>query len=59
MEFEVARSIIVEFCVEVKLSLEGLMAIGCTDLYMDHFTPRVKWFSQNMQQQVWDCVIAL
>jgi hypothetical protein len=48
MEFEVAHNMVVEFCVEVKLSLEGLMAIGCTDLYMDHFTPRVKWFSQNM-----------
>ena len=34
-----------EACVEAKQSREEPMAIGWTDLKLDHYAPGVKWFS--------------
>jgi len=33
-------------CVEAKLSREGSVAVRCTDVYLDHFAPGVKWFKE-------------
>jgi hypothetical protein len=37
-----------EACVETKQSREEPMAIECTNLELDHFAHRVKWFSLNI-----------
>jgi hypothetical protein len=34
-----------EACVKVKQSREELVAIGPSDLKLNHYAPRVKWFS--------------
>jgi hypothetical protein len=37
-----------EACVEAKQSREELVAVRRSDLKLDHFAPRVKWFSKNI-----------
>ena len=27
---------------------EGLMAVRCMGIYLDHFAPRIKWLNQNI-----------
>jgi hypothetical protein len=35
-----------EACAETKQSHEEPVAIRCLDLKLDHYAPRVKWFSK-------------
>jgi len=37
-----------EACAEAKQSRKERVAIGCTNQDLDHFAPRVKWFSINI-----------